>query len=109
MGKSQMKNIVVLRNLPSNLVEEAFVIVKSQKTAKRFEYIDKKENLKKQESGKDAKDYIIREAESVISSYISGLERKEKKQENVNINKKYKMLKLYSIAVTIILAIYVIL
>lgn len=104
-----MKNIVVLKNLPSNLIEEAFVIVKSKKTAKSLEYIDKKENSKKQESGQDTKDYIIREAESVISSYISGMEKKEKKLESVNTNKKYKMLKFYSIAVTIILAIYVIL
>lgn len=109
MEKSQMKNIVVLKNLPSNLIEEAFVIVKSKKTAKSLEYIDKKENSKKQESGQDTKDYIIREAESVISSYISGMEKKEKKLESVNTNKKYKMLKFYSIAVTIILATYVIL
>lgn len=109
MEKSQIKNIVVLKNLPSNLIEEAFVIVKSKKTAKSLEYIEKKENLKKQENGKNTKDYIIREAESVISNYINVMEKKEKKKESVNTNKKYKMLKFYSIAVTIILAVSIIL
>lgn len=53
MEKSQMKNIVVLKNLPSNLIEEALVIVKSNKMAKRFEYIDKKENLEKKKIVKE--------------------------------------------------------
>ena len=97
-----MKNIVVLKNLPSNLIEEALVIVKSKKNVKTLEYIDKKENGKKQNS-KDTEDYIIREAESVISSYIHAMEKKDKKQENTAINKKYKMLKIYSIVVTILM------
>ena len=37
-----MKNVVVLRNLPSNLIEEAFVVVKSRKVARSLEYIDGK-------------------------------------------------------------------
>lgn len=103
MENGQMKNMVVLKNLPSNLIEEAFVIVKSKKNVKTLEYIDKKENGKKQENGKDTKDYIIREAESVLSSYIHAMEKKDKKQENTAINKKYKMLKIYSIVVTILM------
>jgi DNA polymerase III delta prime subunit len=109
MEKSQMKNIVVLKNLPSNLIEEAFVIVKSKKTAKTLEYIDKKEDLNKKEDAKNTNDYIIREAESVISSYIKVVENKEKKQDKVSSNKKYKILKIYSIVVTLILAVCVIL
>lgn len=109
MEKSQMRNIVVLKNLPSNLIEEALVIVKSKKNAKTLEYIDKKENVKKQEDEKDAKNYIIREAESVINSYIHAMEKKDKKQENINIHKKYKMLKIYSILATILMIIGMIL
>lgn len=105
MEKSQMKNIVVLKNLPSNLVEEAIVVIKSKKTAKSFEYIDKKDNIRKQESGTNKKDYIIREAESVISNYINVVEKKNKKQENSKINKKYKRLKIYSTIVTISLVV----
>ena len=50
MENGQMKNMVVLKNLPSNLIEEALVIVKSKKNVKTLEYIDKKENGKKQNS-----------------------------------------------------------
>ena len=108
MEKSQMKNIVVLKNLPSNLVEEAIVILKTRKTAKQFEYIDKREKFKNKESNKNTKDYIIREAESVVSSYINNVEKKNKKNNNGKINKKYKGLKIYSIAITILLLISII-
>ena len=42
MEKSKMKNVVVLKNLPSNLIEEAFVVVKYRKVARSLEYIDGK-------------------------------------------------------------------
>ena len=50
MEKSQMKNIVILKNLPSNLIEEAFVVLKSRKTAKRLEYIEKNDKMQKKGS-----------------------------------------------------------
>ena len=107
MEKSQMKNIVVLRNLPSNLIEEAFVIVKSKKTAKSLEYIDKKDKLSVKEKG--TSNYIIREAESVLSSYVNGVEKKDNKQDSITINKKYKRLKIYSFVVTLVLFVMLIL
>ena len=101
MEKSQMKNMVVLRNLPSNLVEEAIVIFKTAKSAKEFQYIDKMENIKNEQSKKGTKDYMVREAESVISNYIKTNEKKNKKNESSRINKKYKKLKIYSVLVSI--------
>ena len=47
MSDKNMKNIVVLKNLPSNLVDEAIVILKSKKTAKKLELIEKNSNVKK--------------------------------------------------------------
>ena len=41
METSNMKNMVVLRNLPSNLVEEAIVILKSSKKVRKLEKIEK--------------------------------------------------------------------
>lgn len=109
MEVSNMKNIVVLKNLPSNLVEEAIVILKTNKEAKRLEYIEK--NTKTNEiSGKKTKEYMVREAESVISSYISKIEKnKNEKIPNVNIEKKYKKLKVYSIIASIMLILMMIL
>ncbi len=99
MEKSQMKNIVVLRNLPSNVIEEAFVILKSNKYARKIEYIDKKENVKNKENKDKSNNYIIREAESVIANYIDTVE--DKKTGDFVPSKKYKKIKLYSIAITI--------
>ena len=50
MRESNLKNIVVLKNLPSNFIEEAFVILKSNKAAMKLEKIEKNkkaENLLK--------------------------------------------------------------
>lgn len=103
MQNSNMKNIVVLKNLPSNLVDEAIVILKSKKTAKRLEFIEKKSNITYNRA-KENKDYVIREAESIISSYISKLEKnKDGKKSDNNIETKYKKIKAYSIFVSIIL------
>ena len=74
MDTSNMKNIVVLKNLPSNIVEEAIVILKSNAKVKNIN--KKKENVKVVAKGKtNSKDYIIKEAESVIASYISSVEK----------------------------------
>ena len=103
MQNSNMKNIVVLKNLPSNLVDEAIVILKSKKTAKRLEVIEKKSNITYNRT-KENNDYVISEAESVISSYISKLEKnKDGKKSDNNIETKYKKIKAYSIFVSIIL------
>lgn len=101
MDKNQMKNIVVLKNLPSNLVEEAILILKSNKKARTYKYIDKKENVN-QSNSKNQKDYVIREAESVITNYINKIEKKSEKKTTIT-NKKYKMMRMYSIVITIIL------
>ena len=93
MDTSNMKNIVVLKNLPSNIVEEAIVILKSNAKVKNIN--KKKENVKVVAKGKtNSKDYIIKEAESVIASYISSVEKpKQLEQINKNLRKKYERVK----------------
>ena len=39
METSKLKNMVVLRNLPSNLVDEAIIVLKSNKNIKKLEKI----------------------------------------------------------------------
>lgn len=48
METSNMKNMVVLKNLPSNLVEEAIVILKSSKKVRKLEKIEKKKKTTRQ-------------------------------------------------------------
>ncbi len=98
MESSNMKNMVVLKNLPSNLVEEAIVILKSSKKVKKLQKIDKGNQVKKEQDVKKEKDYILKEAEMLISSYISKLEnnREQKQYRNSKISKRYKRLKKYA-------------
>lgn len=101
MDISNMRNMVVLRNLPSNIIEEAYVILKPNSRIKKVEYTPKKieaANTKKNNS----EDYIIKEAEMVISNYISTIE-KEKSSKVLNLEKKYKKLKLTTYSMSIIL------
>lgn len=41
MEQNNLKNIIVLKDLPSNIVEEAIVILKTNKKAKRVQKIEK--------------------------------------------------------------------
>lgn len=92
MEENNMKNIVVLKDLPSNIIEEAIVILKENVNIKNID--KKKENVKVTAGGKKkSKDYIIKEAESIVASYISNLEKpKELEIFNKKIKKKYKNL-----------------
>ena len=112
METSNMKNMVVLKNLPSNLVEEAIIILKSNKKVKKLQKIEKKrkqhervENLKKE------KDYIIKEAEMLVANYISKLEDKQEAKNHKKIEKsrKYIRLKNYAYITSIIMIIQAIL
>ena len=89
MNESKMKNMVVLKNLPSNIVEEAYVVLKPNKNLKI--------NLQKQEDKEEriSADYVIKEAEMVISNYLSKIEEKKviRNLEVEKIKKKYKNLK----------------
>ena len=107
MEKGKMKNVVVLRNLPSNLIDEAFVVVKSKNVARSLDRIDgKNENIdrKNKDDG-----YIVREAESVLSSYASLVEKKDDKKVDFGIKRKYNMLKIYGVLVTVAFVVAVIL
>ena len=69
MEESKLKNMVVLKNLPSNLIEEAIVILKSNKKVKKLEKIDKEKRKEKEETktNNTKKEFIIKEAEMIIS------------------------------------------
>ena len=98
MNQSNLKNMVVLKNLPSNLVEEAIVILKSNKKVKKLEKIEKAKVTENASGDKKENEYIVKEAEMLISNYISSLEEK-KEQKNFNnqkVGKKYKKLKVYA-------------
>lgn len=111
METSNMKNMVILKNLPSNLVEEAIVILKSSKKVKKLEKIEKNNSFNKEETVKREKDYILKEAEMLVSSYISRLEnsQEQKQYKTIKSTKKYIRLKRYAFLSSMIILIQAIL
>ena len=98
-----MKDMIVIKNLPSNIVEEAWVVIKPEVKNKEKDLIKRMKNSKintKKENG-----YVLKEAESVIYDYLENINNYEDKKKYNNIIKKYNKLKKISFA---LLAIYLI-
>jgi len=102
MNSNQMKNMIVLKNLPSNLIDEAFIILKNNKKIKSLERIENKKTNKIEKE--KTEDYIVKEAEMIISEYLSKIEKeKQKKSYSMRrIEEKYKRLKVVSIVLCIV-------
>ncbi len=94
MDIQNMKNMVVLKNLPSNLIEEAFVVLKDNVKVHKEELAGNKKEDSKINNVK-SKDYVIKEAEMIVSEYISKIERKEFRgtKERAKLEEKCKRLK----------------
>ncbi len=94
MDIQNMKNMVVLKNLPSNLIEEAFVVLKDNVKVHKEELAGNKKQ-ETAEKAKNNKDYVIKEAENIVSEYISKIERKDFKvsKEKIKLEEKCKRLK----------------
>ena len=88
-----IKNIVILKDLPSNIVDEAIVVLKNNELIKDRQFIEKKENKKV----KNRNDYIVKEAENVIVNFISNIEKQKNTQDLKELELKYKQLKLISL------------
>lgn len=106
MESSDMKNMVVLRNLPSNMVEEAIIIFKESQKVREKELIDKSNKIDVTEPQPKSKDYILKEAEMLVTDYINKIENKKKiEKPDKNVSKKYQKLQKYSIVSTVLLII----
>ena len=98
MSRENTKNVIILKNLPSNLISEAILVVKDKKQVTNYmrdaelneqrdvsncktssngiiygdmktEALKKIENIKKED-----RKYVIKEAEIVVSNYIKRIE-----------------------------------
>jgi hypothetical protein len=110
METNSLKNIIVLKSLPSNIIEEAIIILKSNKYAKKFQTIEKKSREEQSKIEVNKKEYIIKEAEAILSSYVSKIESdKSLAKPNKSLKNKYERLKKYSYIITVSLVISLIL
>ena len=91
----EMKDMIVLKNLPSNIVEEAWVVIKPEVKNKEKELIKRMKN---------SKINTKTEAETVIYDYLKNINSYEDKKKYNDIIKKYNKLKKTSL---ILLGIYV--
>ena len=101
MEENKMKNIVVLKNLPSNLVEEAIVVLKQNKV-KLPELVEKNQELGAAKT--NSNEYILKEAEMVISNYLSKMENNNRighKKMEKGIQKRYRRLQLITIVIMV--------
>lgn len=105
MNSNQMKNIIVLKNLPSNIIDEAFIVLKSNKKVKSLK---KMENIQENNvQTEKSKDYILREAEMVITNYLSKME-KEKAYKSYSVRQienRYKKMKIATIVLGMIVCV----
>lgn len=104
MDISTMKNMIILKNLPSNLADEAIIVLKENKKIKNKDLIDKKngEKSKLEEKNKND-DYILKEAEYIVSDYLKKIENN--KNDDVFGKKntsQYKKIKMYNKVITAI-------
>ena len=90
MNNLDMKNIIVLKDLPSNIIDEAIVILKNNKIKRK----DGNENM----DDDFVNINIVEEAQQIIGEYIEKMENT--KNEEINERKiliKYKKLQLVTI------------
>lgn len=94
MDTKEMRNTIILRDLPSNMVEEAFIVFKDNVKIHKLQKVEKNKLVEKEEKIK-SKEYMVKEAEMIISDYISKIEQKEYEigSSNKKLKEKYKRLK----------------
>ena len=117
MSRENTKNVIILKNLPSNLISEAILVVKDKKQVTNYmrdaelneqrdvsncktssngiiygdmktEALKKIENIKRED-----RKYVIKEAEIVVSNYIKRIEDNLSDRKIDRLKKSYKKTK----------------
>jgi len=83
MTKSCSRKIVVLRDIPSNMIEEAILVLKTEGDNENKNSAEKNILQKKRDF------LIIREAEMIISNFIMSRNTPNNDQKLINMNKKW--------------------
>ena len=100
MDANVMKRMIVLKNLQSNLVEEAYVVFKNNVKVHKYEKVD---NIDKKQIEKKSKnkDYIVKEAEMIVNDYIKNIEDKDYKSNFRMLKQNYKRLKMETVSLAV--------
>ncbi len=133
MSRENTKNVIILKNLPSNLISEAILVVKDKKQVANYmrdaelneqrdvsncktssngiiygdmktEALKKIENIKKED-----RKYVIKEAEIVVSNYIKRIEDNLSDRKIDRLKKSYKKTKKLNVLLAMITIISILL
>lgn len=103
----KLRNIVILKDLPSNVIEQAFVVLKKNQKIKNVEYVDNgSNNFVNERNDEDENDFIIKEAELLINDFVTDKTAADNRMVtfgSADINKKYKFMKRCAITLGCIL------
>ena len=102
MNTSDLKNIVFLKEVNSNIVDEAIIILKPNVKVKEF-IVDGKNKV----NNKNNKNYILNEAQMVVANYISKLKKEDEKVLK-KYEKKYKRMRVANICLVLLIIVCVI-
>lgn len=106
MKISQMKNIIVLKDLPSNLVDEAIVILKNGSKVKNKEIADKSHKSSFEEKQDENFEIAIKEAEYIVGDYMKKLEKPADNTSSLRkMRLQYKKLQICSALLGLVLLI----
>jgi len=94
MQLSKMKNIIVLKGMASNVVDEAIVVLKPNVKLKQNEYNSK---FKSKDEYRSKKMIVIKEAENTINNYVNRLQKMAQDEEEIHMRKKYKFLQVCNV------------
>lgn len=101
---SDEQNIVVLKNVPSNIVEQAIIVLKPHlKLKSKNGEINANYNLcpKSWKSNNTHNaDYAINEAKIIVSDYVRNIEQDLSSKKEKHMQKKYKKLLILTYIVT---------
>ena len=90
MQKNKLENIIVLKDMNSNIVEEAILILKPNVDLKKEDFLNAKTEVKKM----NYKNMVIKEAENVIQNRISQAELNKKIENSTSLKRKIKNMKI---------------
>lgn len=94
MVNNKLKNIIVLKGMASNVVQEAIVILRPNIEFEKCNslYKNKENNL-----FNNKKKSVVSEAEYVINNYIKEIETTNSKRKSRRLEKRYKLSKILNV------------
>lgn len=92
------KKIICIKDIPSNLIEEAIFILKSDELKKRNSKLEIK-----------TKEIILDEAEVIVDEYVKKIQDEKNKELETKINKKAQLKKdaIYLIGLFLIVGVFI--